>query len=276
MEPKVRGALLYVADAGNNDVFVYSWPALHLIGNLSGFKVPQGECADSAGNVWIANTKRSQLLEFARGGLKPIKTLDDPGQYPVGCSVDTTTGDLAVTNIISRSYGPGSLSIYKAAGGSSKTFSDPNFEKVYFDGYDRNGNVYVDGIDDNGSFTIAKFDGKKFELLTVSGARINAPGAVQVKGSTIDVEDQSGVTGYSAMYETTLKGSTLTVVASAQFNDGVDCVGTFIAGGAKHEQAVCPDAGTPAVYVYKYPAGGNPTKSVLTGLNDPEGAVIIR
>jgi hypothetical protein len=276
MEPNVKGPLLYVADAGNDDVFVYTWPALSLIGNLSGFQVPQGECVDAAGNVWVANTKTSKMLEFARGGLKPIKTLKDRGQFPSSCAIDPKTGDLAVTNIISRSYGPGSLSIYKAAGGAPKIFADPNLEKVYFDGYDGKGNLYVDGIDASGIFQIAKFDGKKFTALRISGANVNAPGAVQVVGSTINVEDQSGVLGNSVMYETTLAGSTLTVVATAQLTDGMDCVGTFIAGGAKHEQAICPDAATPAVYVYDYPAGGSPTKSVLTGLSDPEGAVITR
>lgn len=276
MEPNVKGALLYIADAGVGDVFVYSWPALRLIGNLSGFKVPQDVCVDAAGNVWIVNTARSQLLEYARGGLKPIATLDDPGQYPVGCSIDETTGNLAVTNIISRQYGPGSLSIYKAAQGSPKVFSDPTFEKMYFDGYDDEGNLFVDGINDNGLFTIARFDGKKFQPLTISGATLNAPGAVVVKGSKIDVEDQTGASGSSVMYETMLKGTTLTVVATAEFTDSVDCVGTYIAGKAKHQQAICPDGGTPSIYVYDYPAGGNPTKSVLTGLTEPEGAAITR
>ncbi len=276
MQPNVKGALLYVADAGNNDVFVYTWPALRLIGNLSGFKVPQGDCVDAAGNIWIASTKNSKMLEFARGGLKPIETLDDPGQYPSGCSVDKTTGDLAVTNILSRSYGPGSLSIYKGARGSPKVYADPNIAKVYFDGYDGKGNVYMDGIDASGVFAIAKFDGKKFQALTVSGATINAPGAVAVIGSTINVGDQSGASGNSVMYETTIKGTTLTVVATAQLVGSVDCVGTYIAGGAKHGQAICPDAGTPAIYVYSYPAGGTPTNSVSTGLVDPEGAVVTR
>jgi hypothetical protein len=276
MEPNVKGALLYVADAGVNDVFVYSWPALHLVGNLSGFKVPQGVCVDAKDNVWIANTARSQMVEFAHGGLKPIATLEDKGEYPVGCAIDGTTGDLAVTNIISRAYGRGSLSIYKAAQGSAKTFSDPNFEKMYFNGYDGDGNIYVDGLDNNWLFAIVKFDGKKFEPLAVSGATLNAPGAVVVKGSKIDVEDQSGSSGYSVMYETTLKGSTLSVVATAEFTDSVDCVGTYIAGEAKHQHAICPDGGTPSIYVYDYPAGGYPTKSILTGLNDPEGAAISR
>jgi hypothetical protein len=147
---------------------------------------------------------------------------------------------------------------------------------MYFDGYDDEGNLFVDGINDNGLFTIARFDGKTFQALTISGATLNAPGAVVVKGSKIDVEDQTGSSGSSVMYETMLKGTTLTVVAMAEFTDSVDCVGTYIAGKAKHQQAICPDAGTPSIYVYDYPAGGNPKKSVLTGLTEPEGAAITR
>lgn len=271
-----KGALLYIADAGVNDVLVYTWPRLRLIGNLSGFKVPQGECVDPAGNVWIANTLRSEMLEFAHGGLKPIGRLADPGQYPCGCSVDTKTGDLAVTNILTSRYGPGSLSIYNAARGQPKVFSDPAFEKIYFDGYDGDGNLFVDGANASGAFAIAKFDGKSFQALTIQGATINAPGAVEVTGSKINVEDQTGASGNSVMYETTLQGTTLKVDATAQFRNSVDCVQTFLNGRGKQERAICPDAGTPSINVYEYPGGGSPKKRVTTDLTDPEGAVVSR
>jgi hypothetical protein len=89
MDPSAKtGSLLYVTDAGTNTVVVYSYPKFKIVGTLTGFTNPQGDCVDKANNVWIANTQTSQLIEYAHGGTTPIATLDDPNQYPVGCSFE--------------------------------------------------------------------------------------------------------------------------------------------------------------------------------------------
>jgi hypothetical protein len=50
-----RNELLYVSDYSSpyrsNDVLVYSYPQGKLVGKLTGFTEPAGECVDSAGNV---------------------------------------------------------------------------------------------------------------------------------------------------------------------------------------------------------------------------------
>ena len=103
MEPDAkRGRLLYLSDAGTNDVVVYRYPSLVEAGVLTGFDEPQGECVDKAGNVWITNSLVSNVLEYAHGGTTAIATLSDRGQYPVGCSVDEKSGTLAVSNIATR------------------------------------------------------------------------------------------------------------------------------------------------------------------------------
>jgi hypothetical protein len=273
----VQGPLLYVSDSTLDVVFVFRWPALHLIGNLSGLRTPQGLCVDRSGDIWVANTKRSEMLEFARGSTKLIKTLPDRGQYPVGCAL-SANGDLAVTNIVSlaghKQYGPGSLSIYKDAGGSPKVFEDSAMLKVYFDGYDSRGDLFVDGQDGSGAFAMAEFDGEKFTALTLSGATVNFPGAVVVTGSYVNVEDQLGSDGNSIMYRTTQSGTTLTVDATAQLLDGMDCVGSAIYGTGKERRLICPDAGTPSVNVYDYPAGGAPIKELQDDVYSPNSAAI--
>ena len=69
---------------------------------LSDSNSPYGECVDKAGDVFVAdfggNTGTPAILEYAHGGTKPIATLSDPGYYPESCSIDPTTGNLAVTN----------------------------------------------------------------------------------------------------------------------------------------------------------------------------------
>ena len=136
--------LLYISDFGTDDVDVYSYPKGKLKGTLTGFAAPHGECVDAAGNVFVVNTGAYDILEYPHGGSTPIADLSDSGWYPLSCSVDPKTGNLAVTN---QSLGSdaGSVSIYKRAKGSPKLYTASNIFFYYFCGYDDKGNLYVDG-----------------------------------------------------------------------------------------------------------------------------------
>ncbi len=273
-----KGALLYVSDSSLDDVFAFTWPKLRLVGNLSGLHFPQGLCVDGDANVWVTDTAKSQILEFPHGGVTPIKRLSDPHQYPASCSV-SANGDLAVGNILSKQqrhgYGAGSLSIYKGAGGRPQIFPYSGIVKLYFDAYDSAGNVFIDGQNPSGNFAIAKFDGKKFIPLTVSGATINSPGSVQVTGAYVNVEDQLGANGNSVIYRTTPRGTTLTVDATAELVNGTDCVGSYIYGKVGRRVAICPDEGSaPSINVYKYPAGGPPIIAFYRTVFGPSSAVV--
>src|SRR5581483_10436727 len=90
--------LLYVSDVGTEDVYVYTYPGGTLAGTLTGFAEPQGLCGDAQGDVWIVDTQKSRLVEYAHGGTAPIAVLADHGEYPSGCAVDAH-GNVAVTNI---------------------------------------------------------------------------------------------------------------------------------------------------------------------------------
>jgi hypothetical protein len=92
-------ALLYLSDSGRDTIDIYDFHAPHngLIGQLKGFKTPGGECSDTAGNVYITDDINSNnVLEFAHGSKKLTRVLS-VNAYPDGCSVDPTTGNLAVS-----------------------------------------------------------------------------------------------------------------------------------------------------------------------------------
>ena len=108
-QAKKTSLLYHFRRPGTGDVYVYGYPGGKALGKLTGFGEPQGECTDTKGDVWIANTAKSQLVEYAHGGTSVIATLKDPGQYPSGCAVDGA-GDVAVTNIVSTRGGQGSPS----------------------------------------------------------------------------------------------------------------------------------------------------------------------
>ncbi|HEY1681501.1 MAG TPA: hypothetical protein VGF98_07705 [Candidatus Tumulicola sp.] len=269
MNPVAKsGALVYITDNGAGTVVVYSYPALNVVGTLAGFDNVQGDCVDASGNVWIDNTQASQLLEYAHGGTSPIATLSDPGQYPVGCSVDPTTGDLAVSNFYSTNGPPGSISIYKNATGTPATFTPPNFAVVYYLGYDKHGTLYLDGIDSGSAFLFASFNGKKFKAITLQQP-IGGPGAVQAVGDSIVVGDQTN--GNNAAYAFTIAGSTGKLVKTTPLTGANDIVQfniykNALVGGDLNFNGSTADR-------FKYPAGGAPKKTAA-GLSAPIGAVI--
>jgi hypothetical protein len=139
--------LIYISTSQSPLVYVYTFK-LHLVGELN-VGSPQGECTDKVGNVWITDTFSSQLVEFAHGGSKAIRTISDSGQQPVGCSVNQSTGDLAVANICSAATcGNGDVAIFAKPRGRPRAFFDPSIDHYFACAYDDHGNLLVDGRND--------------------------------------------------------------------------------------------------------------------------------
>jgi hypothetical protein len=258
--------LLYLTDEEADDVYVYSWPRGELKGTLTGFDAPNGECVDKAGEVFVANEDKSQILEYAHGGTSPIKTLSDPGQYPVGCSVDPTTGNLAVTNIDTPKGGPGNVAIYTDAHGSPTAYTAAIFYYYFFCGYDNDGNLYVDGTDTGNTFEFAELlsGGSSFTTVTLNQS-IEFPGGVQWDGNHVAVGDQEE----PYIYEFTISGSTGTKVGATPLNDTND-VAQFWKQGLK---VVAPDFLNSEVQIFRYPAGGMATKTI-PNISTPIGSVV--
>ncbi len=65
------------------------------------------------------------VYEYSHGGTQSIATLSDPGS-PYGCSVDPTTGNLAVANTTSSGYYGyyGYVAIFPDAEGTATTYND--------------------------------------------------------------------------------------------------------------------------------------------------------
>lgn len=265
-----HGRLLYISDSGTDDVDIYTYPKLKLIGTLTGFDLPQGLCLDKAGDVWIVNTNASDLLEYAPRGTNPIATLYDPGEYPVACSGDGVTGDLAASNLISTSNGSSSLSIYKHAAGSPDVIEA--LTRNFFLSYDPKGNLFVDGENSSYNFALGEIpEGtKKVEQLSVSGATIEFPGSLQYADGNLALSGPNNTQDDTVIYQLAVSGSVATVVGTAQLL-GSCGVAIFILG---HE-VVCVNTGND-IAIYKYPAGGWPIKVIHTSLVEPLGLVITK
>jgi hypothetical protein len=89
--------------------------------------------------VWIPDGDQGTITEYAHGGSEPISTLYDPGVSPADCSIDATTGNLAVVGY------PDSLAIYTGAKGAPHTYKI-GLGSFLFCTYDGSGNLFVDGM----------------------------------------------------------------------------------------------------------------------------------
>jgi hypothetical protein len=267
-QPVARGALLYVSDTVSGDVYVFSYPKGKLQQTLTGFADPAGECVDASGNVFIANTGGSNIIEYAHGGSSPIATLKDNGYFPVGCSVDPTTGDLAVTNFSNTSSAPGNVVIYKKAKGPKRRYVDRSIYEMLLCGYDSSGNLFVDGTTQSYGAVVAelKHGGTKLSDITLDRT-IYSPGGVQWDGKHVAVGDQMPNT----IYQFRIKDGKGTTVGSTQMG-GAAMVFQFWIDGTR---VIGADAGAGDVGIWSYPQGGAAIKTI-GGVYVPLGATVSR
>ncbi len=264
-----HGALLYVSDGGGSKrVYVYSFPAGKQVGRLSGFSRPQGECTDTAGDVWITDEAGSTVYEYAHGGTTPLSVRPDGNNYPIACSVDPTTGDLAVVNGFSASGG-GSVGIYTPSSGLPSIYTDPQIAQYSFVAYDASGNLYVDGSQRDGSFALGKMAKGSGTFTTITLHRkIKYPGPLEWDGSRIAVGDSDPFSTGLRIYRV-LDGR---IVGKTILDERCGSVGVVSIADTR---LVGLARGCSSAPIFAYPGGGPPYKRLkLEHVNAPSGVAV--
>lgn len=262
-----RGDLLYVSDTETSDVYVFSYPKGTLKGTLTGFSDPAGECVDAGGNVFVTNTGGSNILEFAHGGTTPIATLKDSGYFPVGCSIDPTTGNLAVTNFSTTGSAQGDVVIYKGARGRpTGHYTSPEMNEMLLCGYDAAGNLFVDGLTQNSVSAFAELRAGDAKLTLIAlNQPIGSAGGVQWDGKHVAIGDQATNT----IYRFTISGKMGKRVGATTLGGAGQVFQFWIAG----KRVIGPDSAQADVGIWSYPSGGSPVKTI-SGLYVPLGATL--
>jgi len=262
--------LLYVTDMGTNDVYVYSYPQGSLVGTLSGFDSPVRDCSDRSGNVYVTNTTAETILEYPHGGTKPIKTFSDKGFLPVDCSVDPTTGTLAVTNYGPSGSNTGSVALYTNGKAKAKFYNASGVQAYLFCAYDDSGNLYVNGLLDRSYdyvFIELPKGASKFETITLNET-FGTPGGVAWDGTYVAVGDGTTI------YDFAIKGTKGTKVRTITLGDAVN-VEQFTIKGSTLIAPDGPNGANHDVGFWNYPAGGDPTKTIGSGLlENPSSATV--
>lgn len=271
---KAASRLLYVSIPDAGAVYVYTYPKNRLVGTLYGNTTPIGLCSDGQGNVWVTNYNGARITEYAQGGTKPVAVLNDPGTNPSGCSVDPTTGNLAVTGILKSVDGPsqaGAFAIFSKATGSPTLYSVP-YATTEFCGYDDKGNLFVDGQGwgQQPGFALSELRTGKASAQTVTLDRtLYAPGAVQWYAKHLSVADAAT----KMIYQFVISAGTGTQAGSVSINfDSGGQIGQFWIHRSKLivPTRVGPE---PSIRFYTYPSGAGPVKTI-TGLEGPYGATV--
>lgn len=281
--PKIK-ELLYVSDWGTDDVFIYNYKNGALSGRLTGFAEPYGQCVDKDGNVWITNLDSNAVVEYAHGGTTPLKTLKGAG-HSAGCSIDPTTGNLAVANFDQ----PAELQIYKKAAGAATVYKSAGCdEDMWSPGYGKKGNLYVEGSNYSIA-TVCEFahGGKKLlGPVKLLNFQIGLGGGVMWDGTHLTLTDQyyTGQT-LTAVYQVSeeesgnLNKTGVTVLTDSQCGGGVRVPQPFVAGNKNtplnRTQGTAILGGNLQCLsrfgIWNYPAGGNPHRTLQSPPAQPFG-----
>jgi hypothetical protein len=266
--------LLYVASVFG--VSAYSYPGGKFEGRLRGFLAASGECVDAKGDVFVTNQVGGTIVEYAHGGTQPIGILQAAADSPLGCAVDPTTGNLAVTTFgAGGNNSGGNLAIYPHARGTPTTYTDPDVLRYYLCGYDEKGNLYVDGVSPGrGSFELAELPKGSGTLTNISlNQNISLPGGVQWDGKYLAVADQNT----SVIYQFRIRRSSGTKVHSTPLGSpAFDVFQFYIDGGtviAPNDYSVGSKTAWDVLY-YRYPAGDTPTRTITNVVHEPRGVVV--
>jgi hypothetical protein len=275
MDPSAIGtSLIFVSDAANGVIDIYPLAGKNqkMVGQITGLTQPQGITTDKNGNLYVANTNRSNVLVYAPPYTgAPKMTISDPNDFPADVAV-SSTGIVAVTNICNAPHcrlNTGSVKIYaKGSTKSCATVSDSsfNFTRVMFAEFDKNGALYIDGM--NGGYQ------SSFGLVTggchatsitniVPIYTVAFPGGIQIdKAGNIAFCDQGRQ--QVATFSPPVGGQFGNPVSTTPLTGSTAPIGIAILASGLNLYAA--DAGGPGLAEkYSYPAGGAIKNTIAVG-----------
>jgi hypothetical protein len=271
MLPESKGAeLVYVSlqgAYGKQGVDVYSYPE----GKQVGFLQPDSEetyeglCADAHGNVWVVgwiSNGQDFFDEYAHGGTQPINGLSGSG-VPSGCSVDPSTGNVAIAAFDDYSVRQGDLAVYQKGQGQPTDYYDGSITNYYFCAYDDKGNLYADGNADY----INELPGKSSTLRHVYLSKKIVPGSLQWNAGKLTVTVVGGAKGPVHVDRVTIEGSGAQIAGTSSLKTYDDKgqyldVEFWIQGKTIAGTGPTGAGPTKALYFWPYPTGGKAIKTI--------------
>jgi hypothetical protein len=256
--------LLYVATSGG--ILMLSWPGGKMIGKITSHSEYPYVCADPRnGDIFVPES--GAINEYAHGGTSPIATLTPPSGYVnlTGCSVDPTTGNLAVpaTNV----SGKGGVLIFQGAQGTAQMYPVPKMQYYYYCAYDGGGDLFISGVSEKITYLLGELTKGSSTFYDVAfSEQIGIGLKIQWDGQYLALHD-NGLHGSGDIYQISVSGSKATIVGTTQLTKAYgDYPATWIQGNT-----IIAPYGKPKRHdvqrlgSWNYPAGGRAT-AILTNL----------
>jgi hypothetical protein len=280
--PSTRNLLYITGDYQSMKTWIYTYApgTIELCGSLPtyGLTGPIGPCSDSAGNVYIPTkfASKGEVVEYAHAGTTIIKTLTGL-TYPEDCAVDSTTGDLAVTE-----ESAGIVEIFKGAKKGTPqqhVFGVSGFQSEVVNAtYDSSGDLFVDASlnpDKGGPPKMAVGELKapitsssKFTFFSYpEGSKATGfPGGIQWDGQHVAVGDETTCN----VYILGSSGSTTSTITLPKCNG----VQQFWISTDRLIGSNTNAYSSPNVMLWAYPTPGKGPKKTLRGLQGASGVTI--
>jgi len=288
LEKATGGSYLYVSNDYEDSVVLFSYDPKSMTANLVGqYGVnaePVGSCSDAHGNVYVVaySGYTSVITEFAFGTLTPMQTLDYAGDgRPTGCSVDPTTGDLAVT-IGSNEYStPAAVLIFTNGSGTPEQIDACDYNGTA--GYDPHGNLWLECLMKGSSSILELPKGESSFQSVTFGHNLYYLGAIQWDGKYLDVSVALNNANYYTedIYQTTISRSALKTKHTITFQRGPRGGGGRGCGNGLYfsqwamvskkpddlptteaTQLIAANSDCTRLPIWNYPAGGRPARSL--------------
>ena len=266
--------LLYVSNAKDGSVYVYSYPQGKLKGWLLDLHA-SGLCSDADGDVFIP--KGNEVLEYAHGDTQPLAVLRNSlGGAAQFCAVDPTTGNLAVSGGASHKYG---VAIYTNAKGSPRIYVEGDRNARYGScTYDDKGDLFVEVTagSSHGTSNLVELPngGTQVRNITWSETRRPRPGSIQWDGKYLAAESPQSGSEPATIFRYSISGRQATFVGKIALAGAGSPIGFWIHGA----QVVVLNqglsgSGAAAVVLYDYPGGDEP-RQIIEDAREPQAATV--
>jgi hypothetical protein len=162
------GDLVYAITA--KGIVIVSYPTWSIVARIRAYRNWYAVCSDpNNGNVF-AITGINEIDEYAHGGTTPIAKITLPSGYPTECSVDPTTGNLAVEATGYQKV-QNAVLVYPQAQGNPTIYSDKQLPGIGSVAYDDAGNLFFAARNKVGGSRIGelKVGRNQFTIIKLAG-----------------------------------------------------------------------------------------------------------
>jgi len=215
--------------------------------------------------VWVADDPtyyQASIKEYPHGGTSPVRTLRDTNGAVEACAYDSTTGNLAAATAYAYNRGA-YINIYAKARGKPAVYRPADVWLPNSVAFDSLGDLFIAGK--TGAYA-AGTDWLRKGSSTVTQLKLKKPHTYPHVGVVVSGNELTAIAHASLINQYAIIGN------KAKYNGSFTLNAPQILYCSLSNSTLVA-SGYNSVYLFDYPAGGNPTLTI-SGLDEPTGVTI--